>query len=69
MLVVGGWSGPSKDVEEKTWKPNMEAVSATIHYAVSTGRLNNQQKEAEEGVTKGSDSSDGGGASDTNDEA
>ena len=47
----------------------MEAVWATINYAVSTGRLDNSQEEVEEEVTRRSDKSDGEGASDTNDEA
>ena len=68
-FFVGGWSGSSKDGEEKIWKPNMEAVWATINYAVSTGRLDNSQEEVEEEVTRRSDKSDGEGASDTNDEA
>ena len=30
-FFVGGWSGASKDGEEKIWKPNMEAVWATLN--------------------------------------
>ena len=55
ILFVGGWSGPSKDGEEKTWKPSVEAVWATNNYAISTGRLDNKREESDEGLARGSD--------------
>ena len=67
-FFVGGWSGPNKDGEEKMWKPNTEAVWATIKYAVSTGRLDNKQEQIEGEASKRSDEFDGGEASDTNNE-
>ena len=48
---LAGWSGKSKDGEEKTWKPNGEAVWATINYAISTGRLERRKEEGEVGAT------------------
>ncbi len=67
-FFVGGWSGTNKDGEEKMWKPNTEAVWATIKYAVSTGRLDNKQEQTEGKASKRSDEFDGGEASDTNNE-
>ncbi len=64
-FFVGGWSGRSKYGEEKIWKPDREAVWATINYAVSTGRLDNRQEEVEV-VSQRSDESGGGGESDSN---
>ena len=52
-FFVGGWSGKSKDGEERTWKPNGEAVWATINYAVSTGRLESRKEEVEVRPTQG----------------
>ncbi len=44
-FFVGGWSGKSKDGEERTWKPNGEAVWATINYAPTQGPLDPEASE------------------------
>ena len=66
---MGGWSGKSKEGEERTWKPNGEAVWATINYAVSTGRLESRKEEAEVRPTQGPDDPEASELSVTNDGA
>lgn len=65
LFSVGGWPGRSKDGEEKTWKPNGEAVWVDINYAISTGRLDNRKEELEGEATQRPDESDGSEVLDT----
>lgn len=65
---MGGYSGPNKDGEEKMWKPNTEAVWATIKYAVSTGRLENKLEVRKRGSEKPDEFDVGEEVSDTNNE-
>ena len=39
IIFVCGWSRPFKDGEENNWKPNLEAVWATMNYTIRTSRL------------------------------
>ena len=68
-FFVSGWSEKSKDGEEKKWKPNGEAVWATINYAVNTGRLKSRKEEVEVGPTQRLEEPDGSGLSDIDDRA
>lgn len=65
LFSVGGWPGRSKDGEEKTWKPNGEAVWADINYAISTGRLDDRKEELEGEASQRPDESDGSEVLDT----
>ncbi|KAI1619201.1 hypothetical protein EDD37DRAFT_678547, partial [Exophiala viscosa] len=38
-FLLGGWTNERVDGALKKWKPNMEAVRATIRFAKATGRL------------------------------
>jgi hypothetical protein len=38
-FLLGGWTHERVDGALKKWKPNMEAVRATIRFAKATGRL------------------------------
>jgi len=38
-FLLGGWTSERVDGALKKWKPNMEAVRATIRFAKATGRL------------------------------
>ena len=41
--LLGGWSGPQKDGPFEKWKPNTEMINATIRFALSTTRLNDNR--------------------------
>ena len=43
--LLGGWSGPQKDGPFEKWKPNTEMINATIKFALSTARLNDNRDE------------------------
>ena len=40
-FLLGGWSGPNKNGELSKWKPNLQAVTAAIRFAIPTARLTN----------------------------
>ena len=42
--LLGGWSGEIKDGEVAKWKPANDMVTATINFAIATGRLEDQRK-------------------------
>ena len=41
-----GWSGPQKDGPFEKWAPNTEKINATIRFALSTTRLNDNRDES-----------------------
>lgn len=41
-FLLGGWSGSCKDGNFSKWKPDLALVAATINFAVTTGRLDNE---------------------------
>ena len=43
--LLGGWSGEQKDGDVVKWKPANEMVTATINFAMATGRLEYKRKE------------------------
>ncbi len=69
IIFSGGWFAQSKDGEEKTWKPNGEAVWAPINYAISTGRLDSRKEKLLEEAVQRPDESDESEVSDTNEGA
>ena len=42
--LLGGWSGEPKDGDAAKWKPANEMVTATINFAIATGRLEDKRK-------------------------
>ena len=42
--LLGGWSGEPKDGNAAKWKPANEMVTATINFAIATGRLEDKRK-------------------------
>ena len=47
--LLGGWSGEQNDGALAKWKPINEMVTATINFAIATGRLEDKREEREEG--------------------
>ena len=41
--LLGGWSGEPKDGDAAKWKPANEMVTATINFAIATGRLEDKR--------------------------
>ena len=54
--LLGGWSGEQKDGNVVRWKPDNEMVTATIKFAVATGRLGDKRKERGESSREQSES-------------
>ena len=48
--LLGGWSGEQKDGALAKWRPTNEMVTATINFAIATGRLEDRREEREERV-------------------
>ena len=42
LFLIGGWSGSCKDDIFGKWKPDLAIVAATINFAATTGRLDNE---------------------------
>ena len=42
--LLGGWSGEPKDGDAAKWKPANEMVTATINFAIATGRREDRRK-------------------------
>lgn len=61
-----GGSGPSKNGEEKTWKPSVRASMGPLLTTplLAQVALTNKREESDEGLARGSDDSDEGGVSD-----
>ena len=51
-FLLGGWSGPGKDGDFNKWKPDLAMVAATINFAATTGRLD-QETTSDEGERGG----------------
>ena len=41
--LLGGWSGCKKDSDFSLWRPNLQAVTSAIKFAIATGRLTNSE--------------------------
>lgn len=54
--ILGGWSGEIKDGEVVKWKPANDMVTATINFAIATGRLEDKRKGREESSSGQSES-------------
>ena len=46
--ALGGWSGERKDGPLDKWTPSTVMVSATINFAIATGRLEDRRDEQNE---------------------
>ena len=49
VVFARGWSGEQKDGALAKWRPTIEMVTATINFAIATGRLEDRREEREEG--------------------
>ena len=47
--LLGGWSDEQKYGALAKWRPTIEMVTATINFAIATGRLEDRREEREEG--------------------
>lgn len=60
-FLLGRLSGPCKDGDFDKWKPDLAMVAATIKFAATTGRLDNEIRPVDE--EQGGDLLDGEGES------
>lgn len=57
--MLGGWSWIHKDGDLEKWRPAKEIITATINFAIATGRLEDRRSREDDWDENGDSESEG----------